>query len=138
MILTLCFNIFQVVEVDKDTCDDAFAYVSDLAANGIVVYSLKQDDSWRVTHHYFHFDPLAGSYDIGGLKFQWSDGVFAMALTKPKENGWVQVFVLLFSLFKHVYRYLLFIKLKKLLILLASLENYRSYIKLLREFILIS
>lgn len=75
------------MDVDKDTCDDAFAYVPDLGAYGVVVYSLKQDDSWRVSHHYFHFEPLAGSYKVGGVEFHWTDGVFALALSEPRENG---------------------------------------------------
>lgn len=73
--------------MDKDTCDNAFAYVPDLGAYGVVVYSLKQDDSWRIAHHYFHFEPLAGSYKVGGIEFHWTDGVFALALSEPREHG---------------------------------------------------
>lgn len=73
--------------MDEDTCDNAFAYVPDLGGYGVVVYSLKQDDSWRVSHHYFHFEPLAGSYRVGGVEFQWTDGVFGLALSEPRENG---------------------------------------------------
>ncbi|CAK1604337.1 unnamed protein product [Parnassius mnemosyne] len=81
-----------IVDVDKDTCDNAFAYVPDLGAYGVVVYSLKQDDSWRVSHHYFHFEPLAGSYKVGGVEFHWTDGVFGLALTEPRENGYRTMF----------------------------------------------
>lgn len=79
--------MFQIVDVTKETCDDAYAYIPDLGGYGVVVYSLKEDDSWRVKHHYFHFDPLAGEYDVGGVKFQWTDGVFGIALSKIQENG---------------------------------------------------
>ncbi|KAJ0179815.1 hypothetical protein K1T71_004406 [Dendrolimus kikuchii] len=86
-----------VVDVDKDTCDNAFAYVPDLGAYGVVVYSLKQDDSWRVSHHYFHFEPLAGAYNVAGIKFQWTDGVFGLALSEPRENGFRTMFFHAFS-----------------------------------------
>ncbi|XP_049866535.1 protein yellow-like [Pectinophora gossypiella] len=86
-----------VVDVDKDTCDNAFAYIPDLGGYGVVVYSLKKDDSWRVSHHYFHFDPLAGQYDVGGIKFQWTDGVFGLALSEPRENGYKTMFFHAFS-----------------------------------------
>ncbi|XP_026486371.2 L-dopachrome tautomerase yellow-f2-like isoform X1 [Vanessa tameamea] len=86
-----------VVDVDKNTCDNAFAYVPDLGGYGVVVYSLKQDDSWRVTHHYFHFEPLAGTYNVGGIEFHWTDGVFALALSEPRENGFRTMFFHAFS-----------------------------------------
>ncbi|CAH2075380.1 unnamed protein product, partial [Iphiclides podalirius] len=81
-----------VVDVDKNTCDNAFAYVADLGRYAVVVYSLKQDDSWRVEHHYFHLDPFGGSFNISGLEFQWSDGVLGLALSEPRENGYRTMF----------------------------------------------
>ncbi|XP_028171087.1 protein yellow-like [Ostrinia furnacalis] len=81
-----------VVDTDKNSCYNAFAYVPDLGDYGVVVYSLKQDDSWRVSHHYFYFEPLAGSYNVGGVEFHWTDGVFSLALSEPKENGYRTVF----------------------------------------------
>ncbi|KAM3962290.1 yellow-c [Aphomia sociella] len=81
-----------IVDVDKDTCDNAFAYLSDLGGYGVVVYSLKQDDSWRVSHHYFFFEPLSGSYNVAGIKFHWTDGVFSVALSEPRENGYRTAF----------------------------------------------
>ncbi|XP_063621302.1 protein yellow-like [Cydia splendana] len=86
-----------VVDVDKDTCDNAFAYIPDLGAYGVVVYSLKQNDSWRISHHYFHFEPLAGQYKVGGIEFQWTDGVFALALSEPREHGYRTMFFHAFS-----------------------------------------
>ncbi|XP_072941083.1 uncharacterized protein [Epargyreus clarus] len=86
-----------IVDVDQNTCDNAFAYVPDLGGYGVVVYSLKQDDSWRVAHHYFHFEPLAGAYNVGGVQFQWTDGVFGLALSEPRENGFRTMFFHAFS-----------------------------------------
>lgn len=86
-----------VVDVEKGSCDNAFAYIPDLGAYGLVVYSLKRDDSWRIAHHYFHFEPLAGAYDVGGFKFQWTDGIFGVALTEPREKGFRTMFFHAFS-----------------------------------------
>ncbi|CAH1115367.1 unnamed protein product [Psylliodes chrysocephalus] len=76
-----------IVDVTKDTCDNAFAYVPDLGGYGIVVYSFAEDKSWRVKHNYFHFDPLKGDMTVGGVNFQWTDGVFGIALGPINENG---------------------------------------------------
>lgn len=76
-----------VVDVTEDNCDDAYAYFPDLAGFGLVVYSLKKDDSWRVKHNYFFLEPQAGDFRIGGIPFQWNDGVFSVALTNTKSDG---------------------------------------------------
>lgn len=54
-----------IVDVTKDTCNNAFAYVPDLGSNALIVYSLAANEAWRVTHHYFHFDPVWGDYNVG-------------------------------------------------------------------------
>ncbi|XP_017782339.1 PREDICTED: L-dopachrome tautomerase yellow-f2-like [Nicrophorus vespilloides] len=75
------------VDVTKDTCDDAYAYLPDLAGYGLIVYSLKADRSWRVTHNYFFLESLAGEFNVGGQHFQWNDGVFSVALSEIKSDG---------------------------------------------------
>lgn len=106
-----------VIDVDPNNCSDAYVYNSDLGANGLVVYSLAKNDSWRITHNYFRVDPLnskciikfkiyfiertyficilyiylcfniLGNYNVSGTIFQWTDGLFGMALSSPNENG---------------------------------------------------
>ncbi|CAH1967755.1 unnamed protein product [Acanthoscelides obtectus] len=76
-----------VVDLQPGRCDEAFAYIPDLGGYGIVVYSFKDDDSWRIKHNFFHFDPLQGDMTVGGVNFQWTDGVFGIALGNPNENG---------------------------------------------------
>jgi hypothetical protein len=49
----------------------------------VIVYDFKQDKSWKVKHNFFHPDPLAGEYNVAGVKFQWTDGVFGLALGNP-------------------------------------------------------
>ncbi|XP_071055480.1 uncharacterized protein [Onthophagus taurus] len=76
-----------VVDVTPDKCQDAYAYFPDLAGYGLIVYSLKRNDSWRVRHNYFYLEPLAGDFNIGGIPFQWNDGVFSVALSNVKPDG---------------------------------------------------
>lgn len=47
------------------SCENTYAYVPDLGSNALIVYSLATNRAWRVTHHYFHFDPTQGDYNIG-------------------------------------------------------------------------
>lgn len=78
------------VEVGSDAaadCADAYAYLADLGAPGLVVYSWRQQESWRVQHNYFHPDPLAGDYNIGGTRFQWEDGLFGVALSEAEDEA---------------------------------------------------
>ena len=77
-----------VVDVDPNNCDNAYLYTSDLSGYGVVVYSWAQNDSWRITHNFFHFDPLSGNYNISGHNFQWTDGVFGMSLSAPRSDGY--------------------------------------------------
>lgn len=65
-----------------------------MGSNAIIVYSLKDNDAWRVENHYFHFDPHAGVYKVGGIDFYWSDGVSSGALSQPKKDGYVRMSVL--------------------------------------------
>ncbi|KAL0820137.1 hypothetical protein ABMA28_006072 [Loxostege sticticalis] len=76
-----------VVDIAGKKCDDAYAYITDMGSNAIIVYSLKTDEAWRVENHYFHFDPHAGEYTVGGVNFYWSDGVSSAALSNPKSDG---------------------------------------------------
>jgi len=68
------------VDADRSECQDAFAYIPDLGAYGVIVYSLRNDKSYRVKHNFFHFDPLQGDFNVGGVNFQWTDGVFGLAV----------------------------------------------------------
>lgn len=79
----------QAVEIVGKECakGNAFAYITDMGSNAILVYSMKDDDAWRVENHYFHFDPHAGVYKVGGIDFYWSDGVSSGTLSQPKKDG---------------------------------------------------
>ncbi|KAG8034308.1 hypothetical protein G9C98_007384, partial [Cotesia typhae] len=80
-------GIDDILDVDPKNCSDAYVYNSDLGGYGLVVYSMAKNDSWRINHNYFYFDPLNGEYNVSGIHFQWTDGMFGMALSPPKEDG---------------------------------------------------
>lgn len=77
-------SFFASIAVEDDDCDNSFAYSADLGKPGLVVYSWKTQTSWRMTHNFFHPDPTAGNFTISGISFQWEDGLFGLALSKPQ------------------------------------------------------
>lgn len=60
----------------------------DLGSFALIVYSFADNSSWRLKHHYFYFDPLAGQYNVGGVEFQWTDGIFGVSLSKVDSDGY--------------------------------------------------
>lgn len=79
--------MFQIVDISKNQCDDAYAYLPEMRENSLVVYSYKDDKSWRVKHSFFHFDPLSSDYNVGGINFQWNGGIIGMALGRQTDEG---------------------------------------------------
>lgn len=77
-------SFFANIAVEDDDCDNSFAYSADLGKPGLVVYSWKSQTSWRITHNFFHPDPTAGNFSINNIDFQWEDGLFGLALSKPQ------------------------------------------------------
>lgn len=65
-----------IVDVRNGRCHDAYAYVTDVWRNGIVVFSLAKGRSWRTTHHFFYPNPDASDYELNQLQFAWTDGVY--------------------------------------------------------------
>ncbi|KAK4874684.1 hypothetical protein RN001_014044 [Aquatica leii] len=79
-------SLYSNIAVDvhqnqEDACANAYAYIADVWRFGLVVYSLKENRSWRVTDHLFYPDPLASAYKLHGLDFEWTDGIFSLALS---------------------------------------------------------
>ncbi|XP_063899450.1 L-dopachrome tautomerase yellow-f2 [Helicoverpa armigera] len=75
------------VDVTSSTCDDAFAYINDLAQNGLIVFSLKRKDSWRFEHPTFKYDVGATNFSVAGHNLNWKDGLFSIALSDPDSKG---------------------------------------------------
>nr|CAH7712509.1 unnamed protein product [Callosobruchus chinensis] len=81
-------SFFANIAVEENGCEDTYAYLADLGHPGLVVYSFKKNRSWLVKHHYFHISPTAGEMTVAGITFQWADGIFGLALSKPDESGY--------------------------------------------------
>lgn len=80
------------VDVQK-TCNDAFAYLSDELGYGLIVYSFKENRSWRISHSFFMPDPLKGDFNVDGLNFQWGEeGIFGLSLSAVQTNGFRVLF----------------------------------------------
>ncbi|XP_075989639.1 L-dopachrome tautomerase yellow-f-like isoform X3 [Anticarsia gemmatalis] len=85
------------VDVTLPNCDDAYAYINDLAAEGLIVFSLKERDSWRFSHSTFGYDEGATNFTIGANSGEYGrddsflitfrDGLFSVALTSPDARG---------------------------------------------------
>lgn len=76
---SLYINI--VVDIRDNDCGSATAYLIDVWRYGIVVYDFFKDTSFRTEHHFFYPDPLAARYELHGIKFRWTDGIFGAALS---------------------------------------------------------
>lgn len=76
------------IDVTSRTCDDAYAYIPDLGGYGLIVYSLKKDESYRVAHNYFYLENNRGDFYVGGVKFQWNDGIFSIALSDVGSDSY--------------------------------------------------
>ncbi|XP_076169534.1 yellow-h [Ptiloglossa arizonensis] len=70
-----------VVDIRNEDCGTAVAYASDVFRYGLLVYDFAKDSSFRIQHHLFFPDPLASKYELHGVKFQWTDGIFGIALS---------------------------------------------------------
>ncbi|XP_016965603.1 protein yellow [Drosophila biarmipes] len=81
-------SLLANLAVEDSDCENTFAYAADLGNPSLLVYSWKDQESWRVQHHFFHPDPLAGNFSINGIEFQWDDGLYGLALSKPLESGY--------------------------------------------------
>ncbi|XP_044272822.1 L-dopachrome tautomerase yellow-f2-like [Tribolium madens] len=75
------------IDMTNNNCRDAFAYIPDVGGYGLVVYSLSQNKAWRVNHNYFYLENTVGEFSIGGHEFQWNDGIFSIAITDVKSDG---------------------------------------------------
>lgn len=76
-----------VTDIRDDKCDDVHVYFTDVWRFGLLVFRLRDEKFWRFSSHLFYPDPLASDYNVRGINFQWSDGVFGIALTPITRTG---------------------------------------------------
>ncbi|XP_072948953.1 protein yellow [Epargyreus clarus] len=79
---------FANIAVEDMDCDKTYAYAADVGKAGIVVYSWEKNESWRITHHYFHPDPLACDFSVKGHNFSWTDAIFGIGLSAPNPDNY--------------------------------------------------
>lgn len=79
---------FANIALEDSDCQKTYAYAGDVGKAGIVVYSWDKNESWRITHHYFHPDPLACNFTVKGLNFTWTDAIFGLGISGPNPDGY--------------------------------------------------
>lgn len=79
-------NNFSNIVADDNDCAKIFVYIAEPSAPALIVYSSTEKKSWRVKHNFFHPDPLSGNFSVGNIKYQSADGVFGLALNRPKTG----------------------------------------------------
>lgn len=86
-------SIFSNIAVDDEDCENTFAYVADSGIPpSITVYSYKLNESWQVKHNFFNIDPLAGNFSILGVSYRTTDGVYGLALSEKRSNGFADLY----------------------------------------------
>lgn len=80
------------IDVTSTTCDDPYAYIPDTEAYQLLVYSWKTNESFALTHNYFHFDPLCGDIDLGEVHYQSQKGLYGMALSPMGRDGFRTIY----------------------------------------------
>uniref|UniRef100_A0A182S4V5 Yellow protein n=1 Tax=Anopheles funestus TaxID=62324 RepID=A0A182S4V5_ANOFN len=68
------------VDVEPTDCEGAYAYIPDLTANAIHVYSLRDNDMWSFNHSSFAYDRNRATFNVAGQRFEWDDGVFSITI----------------------------------------------------------
>lgn len=75
------------VTVDDDDCQNVFVYLPDIFNNALVVVDTKNARSWRFIHNYLRANPFEGDFDVDGFRFHLGDGVFSIALSNKRPDG---------------------------------------------------
>lgn len=70
-----------VLDTRREDCSDLHAYIADTWRFGLLVFRESDESFWRFSHHFFYPDPMASNYTLHGLNFQWTDGIFGLALS---------------------------------------------------------
>lgn len=96
--------------IDDADCANSFVYIPDWLNSNLIVFSVLNNKAWRFNHNYFRSNPFEGDFSVDGKKnlffsdlflnisvligqqFQWNDGIFSIALSNPKPNGFRTAF----------------------------------------------
>ncbi|XP_046959688.1 uncharacterized protein LOC124529816 [Vanessa cardui] len=75
-----------ILDTRRKDCSDLHAYIADTWRFGLLVFRESDKSFWRFSHHLFFPDPLASNYTLHGLNFQWTDGIFGLALSPVDQS----------------------------------------------------
>ncbi|KAL7737046.1 hypothetical protein ACLKA6_005267 [Drosophila palustris] len=73
--------VTPTIELDAHNCDVGHVYMADSIGDGIVVYDVAAQKSWRIENKYTYPHPDFGTFTIAGESFQLWDGTVALTLT---------------------------------------------------------
>ncbi|XP_026816392.1 protein yellow-like isoform X2 [Rhopalosiphum maidis] len=81
-------SLFTNIEIDiRDSKGrNTYAYIADTTAYKLIVYDLKNDESWAVDQAYFYPYPNKAHFKIKGVNFDLMDGVLGLALGPITKN----------------------------------------------------
>ncbi|XP_034247949.1 protein yellow-like [Thrips palmi] len=91
-------DLHQGAPSSPGSCDNAFVYLSDTTAPGLVVYDVQRDSAWRISHPSMFPSPDHGTYRVAGESFTLMDGLIGLALS-PVLNAAGMAKVLYFQPF---------------------------------------
>ncbi|XP_022225079.2 protein yellow [Drosophila obscura] len=73
--------VTPTIELDSHNCDVGFVYMADSIGDGIVVYDVAAQQSWRIENKYTYPHPDFGTFTIAKESFQLWDGTVSTTLT---------------------------------------------------------
>lgn len=80
------------IDVTSSTCENAFAYIPDSETYRLLVYNWNTNESFALSHNYFHFDPLCGDIILGEVHYQSQKGLYGIALSPTGRNGYRSIY----------------------------------------------
>lgn len=53
----------------------------------LIIFSFRTNQFWSFSDNAFGYDPIGGNFDVGGVQFQWNDGIFSITLSPRNAEG---------------------------------------------------
>ncbi|EDW01046.1 protein yellow [Drosophila grimshawi] len=79
--------VTPTIDLDAENCDVKHVYMADSIGDGIVVYDVTAQQSWRIENKYTYPHPDFGTFTVAGESFQLWDGTVALTLTPHTLAG---------------------------------------------------
>lgn len=86
-------SIFFNIAVDDNDCRASYAYIAKAGIPpSLTVYAFEANESWQVKHNFFNIDPLAGNFSNSNMNYHSTDGIYGLALSEPRSNGFPDLY----------------------------------------------